>query len=76
MPEVVPLFLGEFRFAADEPYAGEVGVVVAYAIRHRGGVLLFDTGFGFGNDELDAYYRIQARRVPDALARPGSRWTT
>jgi len=66
--EVVPVILGEFRFAVDEPYAGEAGVVVGYAVRHRGGVLLFDTGFGFGNDELDAYYRIQARRLPDALA--------
>ena len=69
--DIVPLVLGEFRFAADEPNAGEAGVVVAYAVRHRGGVLLFDTGFGFGNDELDAYYRIQARRVPDALAEAG-----
>ncbi len=66
--QVVPLFLGEFRFAVDEPNAGETGVVVAYAVRHRGGVLLFDTGFGFGNDELDTYYRVKARRVPDVLA--------
>ena len=35
------------------------------------GVLLFDTGFGFGNDELDAYYSIKARRVPDVLAEAG-----
>src|SRR3954469_21271934 len=69
--DVVPLFLGEFRFAEDEPWAGEVGVVIGYAIRHRGGVLLFDTGFGFGSDGLDAYYRITARRVPDALADAG-----
>jgi glyoxylase-like metal-dependent hydrolase (beta-lactamase superfamily II) len=69
--EITPLFLGEFRFAADEDWAGEVGVVVGYAIRHRRGVLLFDTGFGFGNDELDAYYQVQARRVPDALAEAG-----
>jgi len=68
MADIVPVVLGEFRFAVDEPYAGEAGVVVAYAVRHRGGVLLFDTGFGFGNDELDAYYRIKARRLPDALA--------
>ena len=40
-------------------------------IRHRGGVLLFDTGFGFGNDDFDAYYRVQARGVPDALAEAG-----
>ena len=69
--DIVPLVLGEFRFAVDEPHAGEAGVVVAYAVRHRGGVLLFDTGFGFGNDELDAYYSIKARRVPDVLAEAG-----
>jgi glyoxylase-like metal-dependent hydrolase (beta-lactamase superfamily II) len=69
--DIVPLVLGKFRFAADEPHAGEPGVVVAYAVRHRQGVLLFDTGFGFGNDELDAYYRITARRVPDVLAEAG-----
>jgi glyoxylase-like metal-dependent hydrolase (beta-lactamase superfamily II) len=69
--DIVPLVLGEFRFAVDEPHAGEAGVVVAYAVRHSGGVLLFDTGFGFGNDELDAYYRIKARRVPDVLAEAG-----
>ena len=34
-------------------------------------MLLFDTGFGFGNDELDAYYSIKARRVPDVLAESG-----
>ena len=38
--------MGEFTFAAVEPYAGQTGVVVAYAIRHAGGVFLFDTGFG------------------------------
>ena len=71
IPDIVPLVLGGFRFAFDEPLAGEVGVVMAYAVRHRGGVLLFDTGFGFGNDELDAYYRIDARRVPGVLAEAG-----
>jgi glyoxylase-like metal-dependent hydrolase (beta-lactamase superfamily II) len=69
--DIVPLVLGEFRFAADEPDAGEAGVVVAYAVRHRRGVLLFDTGFGFGNDELDAYYSISARRVADVLSEAG-----
>ena len=33
----------------------------------RPGLVLFDTGFGFGNAELDAYYQIKARRVADAL---------
>jgi N-acyl homoserine lactone hydrolase len=44
------------------------GVVMAYAIRHRGGVFLFDTGFGFGNAELDETYHPQAKRIADALA--------
>jgi glyoxylase-like metal-dependent hydrolase (beta-lactamase superfamily II) len=70
---IVPVPLGEFRFAADEPYAGEVGVVVGYAVRHAAGTLLFDTGFGFGNDELDAHYRVQARDVTQALEAAGVR---
>jgi N-acyl homoserine lactone hydrolase len=69
--EVVPVPMGEFRFAADEPHAGEVGVVVAYAVRHPAGVLLFDTGFGFGNAELDAYYQVRALPIEAALADAG-----
>ncbi len=71
MPEVIPLEMAEFRFADDEPLAGQAGVVMAYVVRHRGGTLLFDTGFGFENAELDAYYRPRARRLPDVLAETG-----
>ena len=71
MHEIVPVPMGEFRFAADEPYAGEPGVVIAYAVRHPAGVLLFDTGFGFGNAELDAYYQVRALPVAQALADAG-----
>ena len=71
MNEIVPVPLGEFRFAADEPYAGESGVVIAYAVRHPDGILLFDTGFGFGNAELDAYYQVRALPVAQALADAG-----
>ena len=65
--QVTALPMGEFTFAPDEPYAGQTGVVVAYAIRHPDGVFLFDTGFGFGNDELDAYYKVRARALPEVL---------
>ncbi len=71
LPEIVPLEMAEFRFAEDEPLAGELGVVMAYAVRHRDGILLFDTGFGFGNAEVDAYYRIRARRIADVLTEVG-----
>ena len=66
-PEIVPLDIGTFTFAADEPYAGEQGVVVAYAIRRREGVLLFDTGFGFGSPDLDDRYHPVPRRLADVL---------
>ena len=68
---VFALPMGEFTFAPDEEYAGQTGVVVAYAIRHPQGVFLFDTGFGFGNQELDDHYKVRARALPDALAEAG-----
>jgi glyoxylase-like metal-dependent hydrolase (beta-lactamase superfamily II) len=71
LPRVIPLEMAEFTFAHDEPLAGQAGVVMAYLVRHVDGLLLFDTGFGFGNAELDAYYRPRARRLPDVLAEVG-----
>ncbi len=68
---VFALPMGEFTFPADEQWPGQTGVVVAYAIRHGSGVFLFDTGFGFGNDELDSHYQVRARALPDALAAAG-----
>ena len=64
--EVIPLELGTFRFPEAE-LAGRRGVVMGYAVRHPGGVFLFDTGFGFGNQELDATYHPEARRVGEVL---------
>jgi glyoxylase-like metal-dependent hydrolase (beta-lactamase superfamily II) len=69
--DVVALPMGEFTFPPGEAYQGQTGLVVAYAVRHTAGVLLFDTGFGFGNDELDAYYQVHARALPDVLADAG-----
>ena len=69
--EIRALPMGEFTFPADEEYAGQTGVVVAYAVRHPGGVFLFDTGFGFGNPELDDYYRVRARDVVTELGAAG-----
>jgi len=66
-PHVIALPMGEFTFPANEEYAGQTGVVVAYAIRHDEGVFLFDTGFGFGNDELDRHYDVRALALPDVL---------
>jgi N-acyl homoserine lactone hydrolase len=72
-PEIIPLDVGEFTFAEDEEWAGELGVVVSYAIRRREGVLLFDTGFGFGSPELDERYHPKARLITDVLGEAGVR---
>ena len=71
LPQIIPLEMARFRFADDEPLAGQVGVVMAYVVRHRQGLLLFDTGFGFGNAELDAYYQPRARHLPEVLMEAG-----
>ncbi|MES1239759.1 MAG: N-acyl homoserine lactonase family protein [Chloroflexota bacterium] len=70
-PQVVALPMGEFTFPEGEDYAGQTGLVVAYAIRHAQGTFLFDTGFGFGNQELDDYYQVRANRLPDVLDAAG-----
>ncbi|HEX3265671.1 MAG TPA: N-acyl homoserine lactonase family protein [Candidatus Limnocylindrales bacterium] len=69
--------LGDFTFPDGAAWAGEAGVVVGYAIRHAGGVFLFDTGFVLiepGDPDLDEFYaryRVRPRRVLDALERAG-----
>ena len=69
--EITALPAGEFVFAPEDPYPGQTGVVVAYAIRHPGGVFLFDTGFGLDNAELNAYYTVTGRPVDELLAEAG-----
>jgi N-acyl homoserine lactone hydrolase len=68
---VSALEMATFTFAVDEPQAGEQGVVMAYIVRYRSGVLLFDTGFGFGSPLVDERYRPLARHLPVALAEHG-----
>ena len=69
-PSITPLLLSEFRFP-DPELAGRVGVVVGYAVRHPGGILLFDTGFGFGNAKLEAAYHPVGRPIGEVLAAAG-----
>jgi N-acyl homoserine lactone hydrolase len=69
--QVIALPMGEFTFRPEDPWPGQTGVVVAYAVRHPGGVFLFDTGIGLGNAEFDAYYMVRARELPDVLAQAG-----
>ncbi len=70
-PQIVPLEVADFRFPEGDSLAGQLGVAMAYAVRHADGVLLFDTGIGSGNDELDATYHPRSRRLPKVLAAAG-----
>jgi glyoxylase-like metal-dependent hydrolase (beta-lactamase superfamily II) len=69
--DVVALPMGEFTFASEDPWPGQTGIVVAYAVRHRGGIILFDTGFPDPNPELDQFYAkyvVRPRALPEVLA--------
>jgi N-acyl homoserine lactone hydrolase len=68
--QILPMELATFRFP-DPELAGRRGVVMGYAVRHPGGVLVFDTGFGFGSEELEATYHPVSRRIGEALADVG-----
>ena len=75
--EVHALPLGEFTFGPEDPWPGEAGLVVGYAVRHPDGVFLFDTGFVLaepGDPDLDdfyAAYAVRPRPVVDALHQAG-----
>ena len=70
LPQVVPLELATFRFPEPE-LAGRRGVVMGYAIRHRAGVVLLDTGFGFGSTWLEQRYHPETKHIGDALGEAG-----
>jgi N-acyl homoserine lactone hydrolase len=72
-PRISRLDVGEFTFPADEAWPGETGVVVAYLIRHADGIVLFDTGLGAGDPEVDARYRPRPRPIDDVLRAEGLR---
>ena len=75
--DVTALPLGDFTFGPDDPWPGEAGLVVGYAIRHPGGVFLFDTGFVLADQddpdlgEFYGKYKVRPRPVLEALDAAG-----
>jgi N-acyl homoserine lactone hydrolase len=69
--EILPLHLADVTFPSGHPQEGDDGPVLAFAVRHDEGILLYDTGVGSGNDEIDAYFRPRRRDLADALAAHG-----
>jgi len=67
--EVLPLHLATFTFPEGTPkLAGQTGEVLGFAVRHRRGIVLFDTGIGEGSELVDRFYRPVRRSLVDALA--------
>jgi len=66
---ITRLCLGTFVRPAAETGTGapRVEIVLAYVVRHRAGVLLFDTGIGDADPETEAWYRPARTSLPDAL---------
>jgi len=64
---------GYFVRPAEETGTGKprVECVLGYAIEHSAGLLLFDTGLGEGDAEVDAHYRPVRRPLPQALRNAG-----
>jgi len=67
--DITRLKLGTFVRPAAETGTGapRVEIVLAYVVRHRAGVLLFDTGIGDADPETEAWYRPARTSLPDAL---------
>jgi N-acyl homoserine lactone hydrolase len=69
--DVVPLHLADVTFPDWHPLSGDTGVVLAFALRHPTGLLLFETGIGDGNLFVDETYRVRHYSIDAALAAHG-----
>jgi glyoxylase-like metal-dependent hydrolase (beta-lactamase superfamily II) len=65
--DVIPLHLADVTYPAAHPLAGQVGPVLAFAIRHPDGLVLVDTGIGEGNAWVDENYQPRGRDIREAL---------
>lgn len=69
--EILPLHLSDVSFPASHPLAGGEGAIYGFAVRGAGGVVLFDTGVGYGHQWIDENYRPRNRRLIDVLREHG-----
>ena len=71
--DVIPLHLADVTFPEWHPLAGQAGEVFAFALRHRSGLILYETGIGVGNELLDSYYQVLHRSIEAELEAHGHR---
>ena len=71
MASIAPLHLSDVRMPPGHPQAGSCVPVLAFAVAHDAGVLLFDTGVGRGVAEIDEAFRPERRLLSEELEAHG-----
>src|SRR5436309_9145983 len=69
--EVEAFRVTDFIHPTGSPLAGRRGLVMAYAVRHPAGTILFDTGVGIGNAQVTDWLRAKIRDMPELLRARG-----
>src|SRR3954447_10306392 len=69
--DVLPLHLADITFPDWHPLRGQTGQVLAFALRHETGLILFETGIGSGNQFIDDLYEIDRKDIAAELAAQG-----
>ena len=69
--QVESFHVADFVHPSESPLAGRPGRVMAYAIRHPDGVILFDTGIGLGNAEITDWLHARIESLPSLLIARG-----
>ena len=70
-PRVLPMHVSDVRIPDGDPRAGAPVPIVAFAVTHRDGVFLFDTGIGTGNAEIQEIFEPRTTPIDQALAAVG-----
>jgi N-acyl homoserine lactone hydrolase len=65
--DVIALHLADVTFPDWHPLHGQVGAVLAFALRHPSGLILYETGIGRGNRLIDDYYQVAHRSLEAEL---------
>ena len=67
--DVIRLHVSDVTYPKEHPLAGTTGPVFAFLVRHPEGLLLVDTGIGFGDPWVDANYQPNSWNIKDAIYR-------
>ena len=65
--DVIPLHVSDVTYPDEHPLADQTGSVMAFAIRRPDGIVLVDTGIGFGNEWIEESYQPRSRPIHEAL---------